>query len=1353
MTKEPNVDKTVSGSCTKQDAVEEEEAQGAPITAAETTRVRQEETTVAGISTIKAMKLPGVIRSNEQPVAKKGLGGKRRPTKETKLVGVRAIKTNQASAGKDRKAKTSPSKRRQLAKEKADTFTAVPIVEDPPQPGAIAEDANAANKGRKALRGLVKNREDTIASRKGRLLQQPGTTEEGADTAIDRNKNTLTQLHPNLEETIATINAPFQLPLDDSSSKASPGLGMNRRPDPNKDVSVAPVGMQEEPHLQEEYDFSELNDVSSIIPQNIDEEYQANPKPPGTADTPQLNLAIAQPVLGSSRLDLPTTMEVENDQHKIAARRKFQRHMAACLLLGLAIIGAIVGTTVGLMDGGEESLIIQANTNSANTTEAPTTPIIEEFLETRFPFLFRNETYEAINNSTSPQALAYEWLIGDPNITHYSDERIRQRFALVTFYYATNGNNWRENADWLSYSVHECNWYSQSSLQFQPELRGIGVCDSLSNFTQSNDTLNHLWLDDNELDGELPLEMFYYLTSLESFSLNWNAVNQTAYEEWIKAGENPDEFWETSKRTFTRPLPTQIALLQNLQKLHIVGNGCCQGSIPSEIAVLSLKTIDIGTNYIGGNLPSELGKLKALQHLDLSRNGLTGTLPSELVQLQALQHLDLSYNHRLKGTLASDLGKLQALQHLDLSYNRLKGTLPSDLGKLQALQQLDLSNNYYLTGSLPSELGQLETLQHLDLSSNYLTGTLPSELSQLEVLKTLRFFSTNIFGVVSDNLCLLDMIEFDCSDQLCGCRCGLCFVPIYLTNGQALAIQSPSAVFYHFAINGTVPSGSFASCSLQADNGDADLVVYFENDPNYDCIRERAVSHETCTIGPAMSNTSVYASVYASEAYTELTITCWANITIPSVENVAITLTSGIALANQSGVVNMGTFYTLSESVEVGDYVTCSIAGDNGNADLAVYFENDPGNSYCESVGVGSFESCTVGPAANDIVPVVYIFASDAYIEVTITCWSNSTIPSGFAGSTEYAAIPLTSGIALTNQSGVADMATYYKLSEPVQGGDYVTCSIEGYDGDVELHVYFQNDTDNTCISPGIDSFESCTVGPAADGTVAVAFIFAYEAYTKLTIACWSNNTFPSEYYDGSTEYAAIPLTSGIALTNQSGVADMATYYKLSEPVQGGDYVTCSIEGYDGDVELHVNFENDTDNYCGAGVSCTVRGPAANNTVPVVYIFASDAYTELTITCWANITIPSGYHDGSTEHAAIPLTSGVALTNQSSGEYMFTYYYKLSEPVQVGDYVTCSSEGDNGDADLLVYFGDGNFREFSFENWFDATSNGCHSGGIDSFESCTIGPAASSTVAFAVVEAYFSYIGLSVECVVHPLLP
>eukprot|EP00957_Ditylum_brightwellii_P020225 1525798-Ditylum_brightwellii.AAC.1 len=58
----------------------------------------------------------------------------------------------------------------------------------------------------------------------------------------------------------------------------------------------------------------------------------------------------------------------------------------------------------------------------------------------------------ALNDPTSPQSFALEWLIeNDPlQINPCDVPTINQRYALAVLFYATNGNDWINNAGWLS---------------------------------------------------------------------------------------------------------------------------------------------------------------------------------------------------------------------------------------------------------------------------------------------------------------------------------------------------------------------------------------------------------------------------------------------------------------------------------------------------------------------------------------------------------------------------------------------------------------------------------------------------------------------------------------------------------------------------------------------------------------------------------------------------------------------------------------------------------------------------------------------------------------------------------------
>jgi hypothetical protein len=67
--------------------------------------------------------------------------------------------------------------------------------------------------------------------------------------------------------------------------------------------------------------------------------------------------------------------------------------------------------------------------------------------------------------------------------------------------------------------------------------------------------------------------------------------------------------------------------------------GVTTGGSPERVSSLNLSS-----NNLNGNMPSDLGQLQGLNTLDLSRNQLTGHLPGQLANLPALATLKLSGN-------------------------------------------------------------------------------------------------------------------------------------------------------------------------------------------------------------------------------------------------------------------------------------------------------------------------------------------------------------------------------------------------------------------------------------------------------------------------------------------------------------------------------------------------------------------------------------------------------------------------------------------------------------------------------------------------------------------------------------
>jgi hypothetical protein len=128
------------------------------------------------------------------------------------------------------------------------------------------------------------------------------------------------------------------------------------------------------------------------------------------------------------------------------------------------------------------------------------------------------------------------------------------------------------------------------------------------------------------------------------------------------------------------------------------------------------------------------------------------------------------------GSLPSEIGRLSAVQYLDISSNSLTGTLPVTLSGMTSLKTLWLGDNM-LSGTIPTQLGLMSNLENIYLvsSTSYIKVT---EEPRHTSLLTMCFFQSgnNFFGSVPAEVCALaslQNIEVDCSKVRCDC-CSEC---------------------------------------------------------------------------------------------------------------------------------------------------------------------------------------------------------------------------------------------------------------------------------------------------------------------------------------------------------------------------------------------------------------------------------------------------------------------------------------------------------------------------------------------------------------------------------------------------
>lgn len=191
----------------------------------------------------------------------------------------------------------------------------------------------------------------------------------------------------------------------------------------------------------------------------------------------------------------------------------------------------------------------------------PTMPSVVLRLENLAP-----DSVTAWLDPTSPQIMAMEWLVNDPQATSLSDLKLMQRYVLATLYFSTDGSGWNNPLSWVVESLEECEW------------SGIECDDSGG--------VKVIRLPDENLSGPLPAEIHLLSDTLEEVYLNSNQISGT--------------------------IPTSVGLLANLHRLELTGNRLT-GSLPTELGNMSNAIhLSFKRNEISGTLPTEIGLLQLI---------------------------------------------------------------------------------------------------------------------------------------------------------------------------------------------------------------------------------------------------------------------------------------------------------------------------------------------------------------------------------------------------------------------------------------------------------------------------------------------------------------------------------------------------------------------------------------------------------------------------------------------------------------------------------------------------------------------------------------------------------------------
>ncbi|KAH7437078.1 hypothetical protein KP509_05G055400 [Ceratopteris richardii] len=226
--------------------------------------------------------------------------------------------------------------------------------------------------------------------------------------------------------------------------------------------------------------------------------------------------------------------------------------------------------------------------------------------------------------------------------------------------------------------------------------------------------INRIQIDENNISGPIP-STFQFLKNIQHVRMNNNSLN----------GSIPPELGSLGK------------------VVHILlDNNKLTGELPAELSNIStLLVLQLDNNHFSGSIPSSYSQFTQLRKLSLRNCNLTGAIP-DLSAMSVLRYVDLSSN-RLSGQLPSDIS--QNMIAIELSYNQLDGGIPDALYRLRDLQLLSLRNNL-LDGSFNASI--LEHNEFVDSSSVLILDVQENNITAFEsgALLSLPNVTLSLFG-------------------------------------------------------------------------------------------------------------------------------------------------------------------------------------------------------------------------------------------------------------------------------------------------------------------------------------------------------------------------------------------------------------------------------------------------------------------------------------------------------------------------------------------------------------------------------------------------------------------------------
>ena len=433
--------------------------------------------------------------------------------------------------------------------------------------------------------------------------------------------------------------------------------------------------------------------------------------------------------------------------------------VAATLICTLFLTGIGVGTYFMVKSVQDGNWALDTNSDEVASGEATRAPIVDALTNSDLPEF----TQAALASPISEQAIALNWLLDDPNYpTMTLDEKL-SRFALYTIYTSTGGPVWgRTDGFMLPESAYEF----ESDCEFP-----YYICPNGEGSDSQYGTVK-------PINPGTPATSTSPPTTPAASNATTAPTSPSTSDTTSNATTEPNN--DNVRRRLEERRLYDGSFAQGAT-LNLTSQGILQGTLPPEMALLSVQYVQVSLNPgLIGTLPESIRAWEDyLFSLVLTDNSLTGTLTTVVGQLRHVRTLHLN-NNVFTGSLPSSLSLLSQLTSLRLQNNQFSGSIPADLAAYPYVHEVDMSNNK-LTGPLPTfyhRFALASRVREIILSDNAFTGTIPTELGGLTDLEVLRLHSNpnlKAQSSVPDEICnlmtnhKLRVLSVDCLSILCPC--------------------------------------------------------------------------------------------------------------------------------------------------------------------------------------------------------------------------------------------------------------------------------------------------------------------------------------------------------------------------------------------------------------------------------------------------------------------------------------------------------------------------------------------------------------------------------------------------------